>query len=77
MRAAETLELALLGLMAVVGALRGAMGPRAPDYHPQIDPSNFQATVDNPYYPLVPGTTLTYIETDKGEVSQRVVAGDA
>lgn len=36
----------------------GKLGP-AP-YDPQIDPSNFVATIDNPYFPLVPGTTFVY-----------------
>jgi hypothetical protein len=34
------------------------LGP-AP-YSPAIDPANFVATIDNPYLPLVPGTTLVY-----------------
>ncbi len=29
-------------------------------YDPEIDPANFVATVDNPYFPLTPGTTLVY-----------------
>jgi hypothetical protein len=29
-------------------------------YDPVIDPSNFVATIDNPYFPLVPGTTFVY-----------------
>lgn len=29
-------------------------------YHPDIDPANFVATIDNPYFPLVPGTTYVY-----------------
>ena len=29
-------------------------------YNPQIDPANFKSTVENPLYPLVPGTTFTY-----------------
>ena len=36
----------------------GKLGP-AP-YSPAIDPVNFVATVDNPYYPLPPGTTYVY-----------------
>jgi hypothetical protein len=32
-----------------------------------IDPSNFVATVDNQWFPLVPGTTLTYKGTKDGE----------
>jgi hypothetical protein len=32
----------------------------AADYSPDIDPSNFVKEVDNPYFPLKPGTTLAY-----------------
>jgi hypothetical protein len=49
-------------------AVSGAMPAFAPevaedaagDYAPQIDPSNFVNEVDNPYFPLKPGTTLVY-----------------
>ena len=34
------------------------LGP-AP-YHPPIVPANFVATVDNPFFPLAPGTTFVY-----------------
>jgi hypothetical protein len=30
-------------------------------YDPDIDPTNFTTTIDNPYFPLVPGTTFTYL----------------
>lgn len=33
-------------------------GPDA--YHPEVDPSNFVTEIDNPYFPLVPGTTFVY-----------------
>jgi hypothetical protein len=29
-------------------------------YDPVIDPSNFVAQIDNPYFPLTPGTTFSY-----------------
>src|SRR5215467_4370762 len=29
-------------------------------YDPVIDPANFVATIDNPYFPLQPGTTFIY-----------------
>lgn len=29
-------------------------------YDPVIDPANFVATIDNPYMPLIPGTTFIY-----------------
>jgi hypothetical protein len=36
----------------------GTFGP-AP-YDPVIDPANFVTTIDNPYFPLQPGTTFIY-----------------
>jgi hypothetical protein len=36
-------------------------------YDPVIDPSNFVARIDNPYFPLRPGTTFIYEgQTDEG-----------
>ena len=35
------------------------LGPEP--YDPVIDPDNFTTTIDNPYFPLVPGTTFTYL----------------
>ena len=36
-------------------------------YNPVIDPANFVATIDNPYFPLTPGTTFVYEGvTEKG-----------
>jgi len=29
-------------------------------YDPPIDPANFVATIDNPFFPLMPGTTFVY-----------------
>ena len=40
----------------------GKLGP-AP-YDPVIAPSNFVTTIDNPYFPLKPGTTFTYLTPD-------------
>jgi hypothetical protein len=41
------------------------LGP-AP-YDPAIDPSNFVARIDNPYFPLTPGTTFVYEgQTEQG-----------
>lgn len=42
-------------------------------YNPQIIPGEFQATVDNPYYPLVPGTTWTYLEKSGGATSTNLI----
>ena len=42
-------------------------------YDPIINPADFTSTVDNPYYPLVPGTTFTYKETTEDGVADIVV----
>lgn len=34
--------------------------PVASPYHPALQPSDFVAKVDNPYFPLTPGTVFTY-----------------
>jgi hypothetical protein len=43
----------------------------AANYSPNIDPSNFVKEVDNPYFPLKPGTTLVY-EGQTPEGTERV-----
>lgn len=42
-------------------------------YEPRIDPSNFSRVVNNPYYPLVPGTTTIFSEKDGDETRERTV----
>jgi hypothetical protein len=43
--------------------------PPVSPYNPHIDPADFVAGVDHPYFPLEPGTTFTYEGTgaDEGE----------
>lgn len=41
-----------------------------PAYTPTIEPGNFVATIDNPFYPLIPGTLFVY-EGTKDDVKQR------
>jgi hypothetical protein len=64
-------------LLALVGTACGTMSP-APSASasaskssagptPAINPANFVAKVDNPWFPLVPGTTLTYAGTKDGK----------
>lgn len=36
----------------------------AQPYQPVIDPADFQTLIDNPYFPLVPGTTMRFVEND-------------
>jgi hypothetical protein len=40
-------------------------GPGA-EYHPRIDPANFGPDVDNPWFPLPPGTTFVYAGRSDG-----------
>jgi hypothetical protein len=38
----------------------GKLAPPQKEYDPDIDPADFVGYVDNPYFPLTPGTTFTY-----------------
>jgi hypothetical protein len=49
----------------------GGTGPEVP-YEPVIDSANFVDTVDNPYFPLVPGTELTY-EADTEDGPEEII----
>jgi hypothetical protein len=42
-------------------------------YHPRIDPNRFGPNVDNPWYPLEPGTTYRYAGVDEGDPVRDVV----
>ena len=37
-------------------------------YDPVIDPANFVSKIDNPYFPLVPGTTFVYKGKSGGDI---------
>ena len=54
-------------------ALAVSVGAADKSYHPQIVPAEFQATVDNPFYPFVPGTTLKYLEKSGGATSTNTI----
>jgi len=57
-----------------------ASGPAAPlvdpgdrgNYDPTLDPASFVARVDNPYYPLVPGTRWVYEGDDDSGGTERI-----
>lgn len=81
----------LIGMMVGAGTLTltglapgGVRGqdatPRAEasPYAPRIDPANFVEAIDNPYFPLVPGTTFTYegITEDGPETNEVAVTTD-
>ena len=59
----------LLGAVAVILAACG--GLVSENYAPEIDPANFTTLVDNPYFPLTPGTTYIY-EGETAEGTERV-----
>jgi hypothetical protein len=40
------------------------------NYAPELDPADFVDVVDNPYFPLVPGTTWVYEGEDAGETER-------
>ena len=42
-------------------------------YHPAIDPANFTHVVNIPFFPLVPGTTATFIEKEGSESRENKV----
>jgi hypothetical protein len=55
-------------LCLLVAPLTGCGGDECmldTSYDPAIDPARFTATVDNPLFPLVPGTRLVYIGGDE------------
>jgi hypothetical protein len=61
--AALTAALAVIG----VGAPGASAAPTA-TYQPTFDPASFVSTVDNPYFPLVPGSRFVYRgTTDAGK----------
>ncbi len=57
-----------LGVLLIAGGAVFVFG-REP-YRPVVDPANFQAKVNHPYFPLVPGTTRKYRETAGGETTE-------
>ena len=74
MNVPRTLPNSLLALVVAATAGCTAIGVRDTAYNPQIDPANFTAAVvDNPYYPLVPGTVLKYREISEGETKENII----
>jgi hypothetical protein len=49
------------------GARLSGATPSASDYAPVLDPANFVAVIDNPYFPLPVGRTLVYTGTKDGQ----------
>lgn len=69
------MKLSRLRFLSIVGAI-GALGLLigGTPYLPQIERANFlQGKVDNPYFPLVPGTVLKYAEESGGETTENEI----
>ncbi len=58
---------ASLGAEPVTGGLPQGSEPRA------LDPKDFSTTIDNPYWPMAPGTRWEYAETDTKGGRQKAV----
>jgi len=69
-RSISTRGLFTIVLLASLGYASQAL---AKPYDPHIDPANFETKVDNPYLPLVPGTTYTLLEKEGKDTRENVV----
>ena len=75
--AAVTLA-AVVGLMAVIWAPWASSAPSSASacgtsYAPVLDPANFVAVIDNPYFPLPVGRTLVYTGIKDGQTQTDTV----
>jgi hypothetical protein len=63
------------GLSIALAIITGCevMGVRDAAYDVPVDPADFSTTIDNPYYPLIPGTTFRYAEKSRFETVDTVV----
>ncbi|HET6638219.1 MAG TPA: hypothetical protein VFH82_05505, partial [Gemmatimonadota bacterium] len=62
-----TLLLAALAALAACNG-SGSLGPPSdPDYDPMLDAADFGGPIDNPLFPLVPGTTFHFEGESDGE----------
>lgn len=61
-------------LPAAIGASRHAARPVRDSYRPVIDPAQFQAVIDNLYFPLAPGTTYKLEEKSRRGTNEEEVA---
>ncbi len=68
-------RLAATGVLVAVAVActSGGRGTKtAGGYHPKIEPASFSATVDNPWFPLAPGTTRISTGTKDGKSARDV-----
>ena len=60
-------------LCLLIITLTAAFAIGGQPYKPAIVPANFQSKVDNPYFPLIPGTTRKYVEKGGGETTEEEI----
>jgi hypothetical protein len=66
--------LAAVAALGVAGATAGASSPLPRGSEPvNLDPADFTTKIDNPYWPMKPGSRWVYRETDSEGARQRVV----
>jgi hypothetical protein len=71
---AATLALGSSAIAKATGTTEPVIDPGdGGDYAPSIDPANFVDVVDNPYFPLLPGTRWVYEGTSDGEAERTEV----
>jgi hypothetical protein len=56
------------------GSDDGGACPIDQSYDPKVDPSRFVAKIDNPYFPLIPGTTFRHREGAENTVEVTVLS---
>jgi hypothetical protein len=75
----KRLAVKTLLLIAALGVLLSGCGGSQGGKLPQgsepvgLDPNDFTTKIDNPYWPMAPGTRWTYRETDQEGTEQKVV----
>jgi hypothetical protein len=67
----NSIRIVTLVFLIIVGVLIAVpvQAQDGDDYNPVIDPANFVAGVDNPFFPLTPGTTYIYEGDEYVEVT--------
>jgi hypothetical protein len=66
----RSIALAVAALVLTLGVATGAYGSRSTAH---IDPHAFTARVDNPWFPLKPGTTYLYTGVKDGKPSREIL----
>ena len=63
----------ILSLLGLLSGLLPGVAAAAPVHQGAVDPANFVAQVDNPYFPLTPGRTWVYEGARDGHAQRAVV----